>query len=144
MSRPSQRLRREVVRRAANRCEYCALSQAGQEAEFHVDHVVPLAADGPTTLDNLALACVSCSLRKGARLEGFDTPTNALVGLFNPRAQIWREHFRWEGVRIVGLTDTGRVTIESLRMNRPLALEIRREQAALGRHPVITGAADTT
>ncbi|MBI4023828.1 MAG: HNH endonuclease [Verrucomicrobia bacterium] len=57
------RLRRQVVERACGRCEYCNLSQEGQEATFHVDHVVPIAVDGPTTLDNLALACVSCSLQ---------------------------------------------------------------------------------
>jgi hypothetical protein len=55
-------LREEVVLRARNRCEYCQLSQIGQVAAFHIDHVVPRAAAGPTTSDNLALACVSCSL----------------------------------------------------------------------------------
>jgi hypothetical protein len=29
----------------------------GQEATFHVDHVVPVIAGGPDTGDNLALAC---------------------------------------------------------------------------------------
>lgn len=57
-------LRDDVVLRAGDRCEYCRLSQAGQEAAFHVDHVVPRVAGGATVLDNLALACVSCSLRK--------------------------------------------------------------------------------
>jgi 5-methylcytosine-specific restriction endonuclease McrA len=60
-------LRRRVVERAQNRCEYCGLAQASQEAAFHVDHAVPVSVGGPTRLDNLALACVSCSLRKGAR-----------------------------------------------------------------------------
>jgi hypothetical protein len=32
------RLRDQVVRRAGNRCEYCGLSQVGQEALFHIDH----------------------------------------------------------------------------------------------------------
>ena len=27
--------------RALGRCEYCQLSQAGQEATFHIDHVMP-------------------------------------------------------------------------------------------------------
>ena len=60
-------LRREVIRRAGNRCEYCRLSQAGQEAAFHIDHIHPVAEGGETVLENLALACVSCSLRKAAR-----------------------------------------------------------------------------
>lgn len=49
----------QVVQRASGRCEYCGLSQIGQEAAFHIDHVVPRTAGGPTTADNLALACVS-------------------------------------------------------------------------------------
>ncbi len=64
MSDVSAALRDEVSLRAGDRCEYCGLSQVGQEATFHIDHVVPQAARGPTTAENLALACVSCSLRK--------------------------------------------------------------------------------
>jgi hypothetical protein len=66
MSDVSDRLRAEVILRAGNRCEFCQLSQLGQEAAFHIDHVVPRAAGGLTVADNLALACVSCSLRKWA------------------------------------------------------------------------------
>ena len=53
--------------RADNRCEYCGISQIGQVATFHIDHIVPSVAGGTTTADNLALACVSCFLRKGVR-----------------------------------------------------------------------------
>ena len=77
-------LRSLVVSRAGNRCEYCGLSQMGQAATFHVHHIVPVVEGGQTTADNLALACVSCSLRKAARLRvpdpdskvgGQDTPS---------------------------------------------------------------------
>ena len=53
-------LRRQVITRAANCCEYCGLAQTGQEATFHIDHVVPVVAGGQSTSENLALACVSC------------------------------------------------------------------------------------
>jgi 5-methylcytosine-specific restriction endonuclease McrA len=66
MSGITPSLREEVTLRAGNRCEYCRLSQLGQEATFHMDHVIPRAANGPTSSDNLALACVSCSPRKWA------------------------------------------------------------------------------
>ena len=46
--------RRQVIQRAEDSCEYCGLSQAGQEALFHVDHVIPVTAGGTATLDNLA------------------------------------------------------------------------------------------
>ena len=128
-------LRRLVIERSDNCCEYCGLSQTGQEATFHIDHVLPIKAGGTTVAENLALACVSCSLRKGARQHAIDTQTQEEVSLFNPRLDRWDDHFRWEGVRVLGLTSTGRATIEALQMNRPLVLEIRREAAVWGRHP---------
>jgi hypothetical protein len=127
--------RQRIIDRATNRCEYCHLAQAGQEATFHIDHVVPFAADGPTTEDNLALACVSCSLRKAARQVARDPDTGDDAPIYNPRGQAWHEHFRWDGVRIVGVTPVGRATVAALALNRPLMLAIRAEEAALGRHP---------
>jgi hypothetical protein len=120
---------------ARGRCEYCRLAQVGQEAEFHIDHVRPRAGGGPTTLENLALACVSCSLRKATRESAVDPDSGALAPLFNPREQRWDDHFRWEAESLIGLTPTGRATTAALAMNRPLILAIRREEVALGRHP---------
>ncbi len=131
----SATLRRQIIKRAQNRCEYCPLSQASQEATFHIDHVVPLVAGGPTTLQNLALACVSCSLRKGARRVGLDPQSQQSVPLFSPRTDRWYDHFRWEGVQMVALTPTGRATLAALQMNRPLILAIRHEEQLRGRHP---------
>jgi 5-methylcytosine-specific restriction endonuclease McrA len=100
-------LRTQVVFRAGNCCQYCGLSQEGQEATFHVDHIVPRASGGPTRAENLALACVSCSLRKEARRSGQDPRTGRTVPLFNPRRQRWADHIRWDGLTVVGLTPTG-------------------------------------
>jgi len=104
-------LRRLVIHRSDNRCEYCGISQVGQVATFHIDHVVPVVADGQTVIDNLALACVSCSLRKGARQEIEDFESGQTVTIFNPRKLVWKKHFCWDGVRVVGLTSTGRATV---------------------------------
>ena len=128
-------LRQLVARRARGRCEYCGLAQEGQEATFHVDHVVPVKAGGPTEADNLALACVSCSLRKAARLTAVDPQSGDETVLYHPRRDSWHEHFQWDGVRILGRTPTGRATVVALAMNRPLILAIREEEAARGRHP---------
>lgn len=57
MSIPAS-LRRLVIQRADDRCEYCRISQAGQVATFHIDHILPVVANGETTPENLALACV--------------------------------------------------------------------------------------
>jgi hypothetical protein len=94
-----------------------------------------LAAGGETVLENLALACVSCSLRKAARESAIDPKSGQEVPLYNPRVDVWSDHFWWDGVRLVGLTATGRATVEALAMNRPLILAIREEEAAVGRPP---------
>lgn len=135
MRRIPTRLRRLVIERSGDACEYCHLSQAGQEATFHIDHATPVAAGGQTIADNLALACVSCSLRKGARQTAIDPDTKRESPLFNPRRDAWSEHFQWNDMRLVGLTAQGRATIEALALNRSLILTIRKEEVALGRHP---------
>ena len=130
-------LQRRVRMRAVDRCEYCRLPQHGQEATFHVDHVTPIRQGGPTTLDNLALACVSCSLRKGARTHAPDpTGSGELVRLFHPRRDSWPDHFtiRDDGV-IESATAIGGVTIEALALNRLTAVAIRSERIVLDRYP---------
>jgi HNH endonuclease len=128
-------LRRLAIQRANDRCEYCKIAQAGQVATFHIDHIIPTVADGETTAKNLALACVSCSLKKGAKQEIKDAQTETKVLFFNPRQQSWQEHFRWDGVQIIGLTPVGRATIAALDLNRTMMLSIRAEEELLGRHP---------
>jgi 5-methylcytosine-specific restriction endonuclease McrA len=135
-SRIRATLAREVRERAGNICEYCLLPQDSQEATFHIDHVVPRSRGGPTILDNLALACVTCSLRKAARHRVRDPHTGRSVPLFNPRTDTWSRHFSFtKGGRIVGLTSTGRATVRSLGMNRAAIVPLRRELLKLGRFP---------
>jgi hypothetical protein len=61
---PAQ-MRFRVLQRDGFRCAYCGLS-ARDGAVLHVDHVVPVAAGGETTEDNLITACSACNLGKGA------------------------------------------------------------------------------
>ena len=127
---------RAVRKRAQNVCEYCRLHQESQEATFHIDHIEPRATGGLTVLDNLALACVSCSLRKGYRNKHRDPRTGRSVRLFHPRLDNWNDHFiftpRWQ---IRGRTAIGRATIAALEMNRTAIVAIRSESAAMGRFP---------
>ena len=129
-------LRKSVIRRAENICEYCRLSQKGQEATFHIDHVFPVVSGGTTVIENLALACVSCSLRKGAKQIAVDSETMTEVSLFNPRVDDWNEHFQWNEIVLVGKTSKGRATIETLDLNRRIILAIREEEVLSGRHPL--------
>ena len=43
-----------VRSRAGDRCEYCRMHQSLQGATFHVEHVRPASAGGPSSPDNLA------------------------------------------------------------------------------------------
>jgi HNH endonuclease len=130
-----QALDRAVRERAGDRCEYCRLAQAGQEATFHVDHVHPRRLGGATTIENLALACVSCSLRKGGAIEAVDPETDQTTSLFNPRSQSWSDHFAsHDDGRIVARTASGRATEARLRFNRVVAVAIRREEMLRGRY----------
>jgi HNH endonuclease len=128
-------LRRLVIQRSKDRCEYCVISQLGQVATFYIDHIIPVVAGGETTAENLALAYVSCSLRKGARQDLEDAETGELVAFFNPRQQKWLEHFAWNGVEVAGVTATGRAVVRVLELNRSTMLAIRAEEQLLGRHP---------
>ena len=126
-------LARLVRQRAAGRCEYCHFPQECQEAAFHIDHIQPLASDGKTAADNLALACVTCSLSKAARTTGRDPVTGDSVPLFHPRQDRWEQHFEWSpNWKLIGLTATGRATIRSLRINRQEVIRIRRILVRLG------------
>jgi hypothetical protein len=123
----------QVRQRARQSCEYCLLPQASQEATFHVDHIQPRATEGQTSVENLALACVTCSLKKAARTQGRDPISQAFVPLFHPRQDRWADHFRWSrGCRLIGRTPTGRATILALGMNRPAVIAIRKVLVKLG------------
>jgi hypothetical protein len=72
-------------------------------------------AGGVTSLENLALACVSCSPRKGARTTVIDPATGDPPPLFHPRLHAWSDHFRADASgEILGLTAMGRGTVISL------------------------------
>ena len=111
---------RDVVRRrAGNRCEYCLT--------HHVEHIMAKQHGGPDDVDNLALACHRCNLRKGPNLAGVDPVNGELVLLFHPRRDRWSEHFQFRGVRIEGVTPVGRATVHVLAMNDARRLELRSE-----------------
>lgn len=125
-------LERQVRARARNRCEYCGFPESFSELRFVLDHVIARQHGGPTTLENLALSCVFCNAHKGPNLAGIDPVTGAMTPLFNPRRDLWADHFLWHGARIVGRTAVGRSTIQVLAMNDPLQLSMRRALIAEG------------
>jgi len=112
----------ELVRgRSSGVCEYCHFP----EPPFQFEHVIAHQHGGRTIADNLAFACLKCNLYKGPNLSGIDPDSGAIVPLFNPRSQIWRAHFRWDGPWLVGITPTGRATIEVLDINSAARITTR-------------------
>lgn len=115
-----------VRERAGHRCEYCQTHQEDSPlAALHIEHIRPLKHGGSDDESNLCLACVDCNLHKGSNLTGIDPVTDALAPLFHPRQQLWDDHFRWEGIHIIGQTVIGRTTIRVLCMNSDEQLELR-------------------
>lgn len=82
-----------------------------------IDHVIAEKHGGATHLDNLAFACWRCNRHKGSDLTSFDPQTGQLSPLFNPRTQVWTEHFTDESKSIIGLTPEGRTTAHLLRLD---------------------------
>lgn len=130
-------LRDLVHERAKGRCEYCQTSEALSGIACQIDHIIPRALQGPTTSDNLCLACAPCNGRKYSRTQARDPVSGDEVPLFHPRRQSWNEHFAWSanGIEIVGRTPTGRATIAALKMNDPLIVGARSLWSDLGLHP---------
>lgn len=128
----------EIVRRVHQRanflCEYCQTSQRITGQAMHVDHIDP---DGDDTLDNLCLACGNCNLSKARATSAPDPKSGAVVLLFNPRTQVWSEHFEWmpDGTRLNGLTPIGRATIERLKINQDRVVDARVLWVFSGVHP---------
>ena len=132
----SAALRREVTDRAGGCCEYCRVSVQDRAIDFAIDHVIAEKHAGPTQADNLSLSCYWCNSYKGSDLSSVDWETNqGIVPLFNPRRDIWDEHFRLDGVRIVPQTATGRVTVFLLQLNAIERIKERRVLIELGVYP---------
>ena len=110
-------LRRLVIERANNQCEYCLISATLSFFPHELDHVIAEKHEGQTTLENLALTCWRCNRHKGSDLGSFDPTTEDFSFLFNPRTQIWTEHFIQNGNYIEGLTPEGRTTVKLLQFN---------------------------
>jgi len=130
-------LQQLVRRRAGNRCEYCQTPESLSGIACEVDHIIPRAHGGPTTAENLCLACVSCNGHKQAKTHATDPKTGAETPLFHPRQQHWRDHFAWNenGATIVGVTACGRATVDALMLNNPLIMVARSMWVSIGQHP---------
>lgn len=126
-----------IVRlRAGGVCEYCRVPESVSPTPFPLDHVVAKQHGGPSTVDNLALACAECNWHKGPNLASLDPPgTGKLTRLFDPRLNVWVKHFRWKGAQLFARTAIGRATILVLDINDALRVDLRRSLMNEGLFP---------
>jgi 5-methylcytosine-specific restriction endonuclease McrA len=110
-------LDRRLREAARNRCGYCLSPQHLVMARLEIEHIVPLSKGGSSDESNLWLYCPICNGHKSDKVNGIDPENGDSVPLFNPRTQVWPDHFQWgdDGIRILGLTPVG---------GRPLLLYI--------------------
>jgi HNH endonuclease len=102
------------------------IARAGRRAE-----------GGDTTLENLALACGGCNGHKHAKIQAIDPISKSQVPLYHPRQQNWYAHFTWsvDTLKIVGITTTGRATVNALKLNRDGVINLRKLLILAGLHP---------
>lgn len=133
----SEKLRQIVTERAKGCCEYCLSQETYSTQRLSVEHIIPIWKNGETTVDNLALACQGCNNYKHTKTQAIDPITSQVTDLYHPRQQKWNEHFTWNDdySEIIGLTPTGRVTVELLKLNRQGVVNLRRILYTTGNHP---------
>lgn len=133
----SKALRELVGEQARHRCGYCLTQETVIGARMEIDHLVPEALGGVSTVGNLWLACAQCNAHKADRVAAVDPHTERVVRLYDPRRQRWVEHFAWSerSDQILGVTATGRATIAALHLNAAPLVRARRIWVVAGWHP---------
>jgi hypothetical protein len=131
----SDKTRRAVAERARHRCEYCLLHEEDGFYEYHIDHIISVKHGGTNALDNLAYTCSFCNYHKGTDVGSILWETGEFVRFFNPRRDLWSDHFRLEGAHIEPLTDIGRATARIFGFNTLARIQEREALIATGRYP---------
>ncbi len=130
-------LRQRIAEHALRRCGYCMTQEVVSGIPLTLEHIIPKAKGGQDTEENLWLSCRLCNEAKGVLTESEDPESGIFVPLFNPRIQIWTEHFVWseDGTRIIGQSPTGRATVVALSLNSELRVKARALWVEAGWHP---------
>lgn len=114
----SAETRRLVAARAERLCEYCLVHEVHCTRPHEVDHIQSLKHGGTSSLSNLAFACHECNRCKGTDVGTILPRSGAFRRLYNPRTDVWSEHFRLDGgVFIIGITEVGIATARVLALN---------------------------
>ncbi len=104
-----------------------------------LDHIISEKHGGLTEAANLALACVFCNQAKGSDIGSHLGKAGPFVRFYNPRTDVWAEHFALDGNRIEGRSPIGEVTARILRFNVPDRVLERQTLLDLKRFPGMAG-----
>jgi HNH endonuclease len=130
---------REVVElRAGRRCEYCRAPQTATGIRYHLEHVFPESLGWSDDVDTLALACPTCNYFKSNHLLGIDEEGSWRVGRYSIHGGTSGTNISSSILRpsnSKGKTNTGKGTVNRLRMNNSIQLEARRLWVELELYP---------
>lgn len=126
-----------LAARAGGRCEYCRCPADFSSDPFSAEHILPRVAGGTHHPSNLAYSCLGCNNFKYTSTEAVDPTTGEAAPLYHPRRDQWHDHFAWSDdfTEMIGVTATGRATIERLQLNRRGVVNLRRVLVPAGKHP---------
>ncbi len=131
----SQSLRDFVKQRANDRCEYCLIPDVAALHPHEIEQILPRKHSGESISENLAWGCWRCNRHKGTDFGSIDSETGSVTLFFNPRTQIWIEHFSLDGTTIRPLTAEARVTLRIFRLNDAQRIEEQRELTEANLYP---------
>ena len=124
---PVSKVARQLVRQRANfQCEYCLLNEKRSFIGFEVDHIISRKHRGSNDPNNLACSCGDCNRNKGTDIASIDwNNNNQITRFYNPRLDLWAEHFRLSNTVVESLTSIGEVTVTIFRFNDQIRLTNR-------------------
>ncbi len=126
-----------VRERAKYCCEYCIAQLKFSADTFSTEHIIPIVKNGTDAVDNLAFSCQYCNNLKYTAIHAIDPATGNMVNIYNPRKDIWTDHFEWyDNFTIIrGISSTGRATENRLKLNRIGLVNLRKVLFETGFHP---------
>lgn len=131
----SEELRQAVAVRANFLGEYCLIHKDDTVYGCQVDHIISLKYGGSTAIEKLVYACAFCNRSKGGDIGSILWPSQELVRFFNPRKDVWRDHFKLDGAMIRPISNIGKVTAQILGFNHVDRVLERQTLIAIRRFP---------
>jgi HNH endonuclease len=111
------KVKKFVGERAHFQCEYCQTHQRDSFLPFQIDHIISLKHGGTSEIQNLALSCFPCNNEKGSDIGTILPDFEHFSRIYNPRKDIWRNHFDVFEHVFYSKTEIGAATLKLLKLN---------------------------